>query len=149
MGYTERKLSKIDFSRTIVIEYKRYFEIIKLYNVANVLMTLNPAVVAIPVITEKFMKDGGFRTIYDKWIQEQKEVKEIEKLQMENLKLSNENFEYQQTIRNQEQKIRDLTETNTTLNIIKSALKIWWLILPIVGYILGKAIELLIKLIPD
>lgn len=79
---------------------------------------------------ELFIKNGGFGAIYE---QTKKEISS-KKIEDENLKLQNENLIYSKTIREQEQRIRNLDENNKIFEVIKNY---WWLLASL--YALGIA----------
>lgn len=89
--------------------------------------------------TQEFLNEGGFTSHYHAMIEEYENEEEKKKLEKEKLLLETENLKYKQTIRDQENRIRNLTEQNSIFQLIKNY---WWLIALLfsVGVILGKLI---------
>jgi len=87
--------------------------------------------------TKEFLEEGGFKSRYDDMVTEYENEEEKNKLEKEKLSLETENLKYKQTIRDQEQRIRDLNEQNSTFQLIKNY---WWLLLLLlsIGYFIGK-----------
>lgn len=75
--------------------------------------------------TEEFLKEGGFTSNYNEMLEESMIEDQKKTLEIENLRLQNENLKYQQTIRVQEQRIRDLDEQNGFFQLLQ---KYWWFI---------------------
>ncbi|WP_234571961.1 hypothetical protein [Rhodohalobacter sp. 614A] len=67
--------------------------------------------------TEEFLESGGFTKEYQLQLKELEEEAQIKELEKQKLKLETENLEYQKTIREQEQRIRNLTEQNSFIYI--------------------------------
>ena len=90
--------------------------------------------------TEEFLKEGGFTATFLAEKSEFEEEKKVKELEREKLELETENLKYKQTIRHQEQRIRDLNEQNSLINLMRNY---WWLLIFMlgVGYSIGKAIE--------
>lgn len=87
-----------------------------------------------------FLSEGGFTTQYNKKELEQKQADNRQNLETQNLELQNEALRYQTTIRDQEDRIRNLDEKVKHFEILKnyewiirlafgaiSALLAWWL----------------------
>lgn len=63
-------------------------------------------------------------------------VIDIKAFEEENIILQNQKLKFEETIRNQEQRIRDLEERNHFLNLLQ---KYWWVIVTSIGIGLGLA----------
>ena len=87
---------------------------------------------------EKVKSAGGWISYKDqKDIEEQNEKEQeaiIKQLQYDNLDMQNESLKYQQTIRDQEQRIRNLEEQNQFLSLLQ---KYWWAISISIGIGIG------------
>lgn len=88
---------------------------------------------------EVFLKEGGFESVLEKLQQDKINTDEFDALRKRNLELENEAHEFEKTIRNQNQKIRDLTQTNLRWELIQ---KYWWAfgIAIGLGILIGKLI---------
>ncbi|MBF9254987.1 hypothetical protein I2I11_16910 [Pontibacter sp. 172403-2] len=94
---------------------------------------------------EIFFQNGGFKVEFEKEQNRVEEENESKRLQKENLILQNENFEYAQTLREQESRIRILDEKLKEFEKVKN---IWWVFerywwaftigSGIIGYLIGK-----------
>ncbi len=85
--------------------------------------------------TKEIIKTYGSLSKYLDIIEESKAKEQAkldnkEQLETEVLKLQKENFEYSQTIRNQEARIRNLEEQNKFIELLKGY---WWLLLICIG----------------
>jgi hypothetical protein len=118
-----------------IIEFSEYVQ-----EIVFVIRTLQPHFEPIDIITERFVNDGGFAAYYQDKIDQYNEAKEIDQLKKVNLELQNNELEYKATIRDQEQRIRDLEEADKFLSVLK---KYWWLFLTVLslGYAIGSLIS--------
>lgn len=82
-----------------------------------------------------FMANGGFEAEYDKAAAKIIADTSFQELQKKNIELQNENLAYQQTIREQEARLRSLDEQNKFVEVLKNY---WWLITG--AFALGGAI---------
>ena len=74
----------------------------------------------------KIKTNHGSYSDYLKYLErEETRTNNLEQLQEQNLRLQNKNLTFQQTIQEQEQRIRDLDEQQKFINVIK---EYWWLI---------------------
>lgn len=87
--------------------------------------------------TEEFLKEGGFTSHYNSMKEQFQYEEQKNELEKEKLLLETENLKYQQTIRNQEQRIRDLSEQNSFIQLVKNY---WWLLLFLIsiGIFIGR-----------
>lgn len=90
---------------------------------------------------QEIYKQGGWMAHLEQLKNTEAQKQEMERLQRDNLQLSNESFTHQQTIRDQEQRIRDLQEELSGLDIYRHY---WvWLLtgLLLLGYLIGAGSE--------
>lgn len=85
-------------------------------------------------LSEITLKNGGFTKLESELKLESNFIKEKEKLEFDNLKLQNENLEYQKSIRNMENKIKKLTTDN--LRLENWDIRFRWYI-AIIGFLIG------------
>jgi hypothetical protein len=92
--------------------------------------------------TEEFLRNGGFTKKYEELLEEELAEEQLKELEKQKLKLETENLKYQKTIRDQEQRIRNLSEQNSSIELLKNY---WWLILFSIGlgFLLAEIINLL------
>jgi hypothetical protein len=82
---------------------------------------------------EKFIEEGGFDAYYKKLNDTKRNSEELDVLQRKNIELENDILEYQKINREQEDRIRDLSETDLELSIFQ---KYWWFF-TVIAAILG------------
>lgn len=90
---------------------------------------------------DEFMNNGGFEKIYNDFNADQDYGAYIKSIETKNLILENESFEYQRQIREQEQRIRNMSETDLKLSLWQ---KYWWLIsgaVGVLGYFLNEILR--------
>lgn len=92
--------------------------------------------------TKEFLRNGGFTKKYEELLKEELADEQLKHMEKEKIKLETENLKYQKTIRNQEQRLRNLTEQNSLIELLKNY---WWLILFSVGlgFLLDDIVNLL------
>jgi len=96
--------------------------------------------------TANFSKNGGFEKKHEDELKQFNDENELKLLQLINLKLQNENFEFSQTIREKEAKIRDLELKIKGIELLKQYK--WFIgICIFVGGILWQLLGLLIEYI--
>jgi len=112
------------------IKFQRFLLIIEYYDCAQINKYGYGNAAVKNGFTETFKEHGGFKTIYqDEWNRIEKEVQK-EQLNIENLRLQNDNLEFLKTIRDQEAKIRNLEEQTKFMELLKSY---WWVLLTCMG----------------
>lgn len=92
-------------------------------------------------LTEKFKNDGGFTSAFKDLQNEmshnenlKQKTEQKEQLEIENLKLQNENLEYSKTIREQLTRIRNLEEKTKFIELLKLY---WWVLIGCIGIGIG------------
>lgn len=90
--------------------------------------------------TKEFLEEGGFISRYNDMMEEFQNEDDKNKLEKEKLLLETENLKHKLTIRDQEQRIRDLKEKNSIFQLIKNY---WWLFLLLIsiGFFIGKILS--------
>lgn len=87
-------------------------------------------------LTKSFLNNGGFTKIFNEKDVELLSIKESKEKDEKIKELQLEEFNYKKTIRNQEQRIRDLEEELKLITLIQ---KYWWVIGVLIG--IGISIE--------
>lgn len=88
-----------------------------------------------------FIANGGFEAEYNKAVAKITADTSFHELQKQNIELQNENLAYQQTIREQEARLRSFDEQNKFIELLKSY---WWIIVSAFG-IGGAIVKFLLK----
>jgi hypothetical protein len=92
-------------------------------------------------LVEDFLKDGGFTKIESDIKANSDFLKDKELLEIQNLKLQNENSEYQKSIRDKEEQIRNLTKDSLRLG--NWDIRFRWFI-ALISFIIGYVIKYLL-----
>ncbi|WP_298238440.1 hypothetical protein [uncultured Algibacter sp.] len=144
-GYTfiyelENKLFT-DFNEDEIMSLIKYIDNSG-YEVLEIYLTGNPCI-NITGLTERFLKNGGFTKIESDLKSDSDLKKDKESLDLEIKLLQKDKLQYEETIREQNDRIRDLTEKLKLISLIQ---KYWWVVLTCIGigWSLGEVLDRLV-----
>jgi hypothetical protein len=132
-GYTSFT-AKLDVTR----EFIRYLSIINKEGVCKCSFEEDCEYARSNSETLDFQRQGGFKKLYEKRSEKIKRDEKRNDLELKNLELQKENFEYHKSIRNKEEQIRNLTRDNLRLG--NWDIRFRWLI-AIITFLIGFVVK--------